>query len=456
VNHLKRVIICCLEINNNQPNLAITATSEESIEELFTSESINLNDLKRILFFLCIDDVMPSYMHPGFVNSFEKFCRFFLMPFIRIVEVQENNSEKIELWARGESLMNDASQIFLNTECNVFLFFVEKFSLKLVVCNAADEEPSEKSLRVDVIFDEISGNTFIVNHEIPVIYNNTRFVPCIEPFSENFLEHLDPILSEVELCVKDEFGPRVTFDEFLEKNNFLMIRASFSGANYEKVLWTIQDNRAKRGWDIKIKTLHIGSSVRSKAYRLAYFYPYNTLHLNFGVFVDQLENSQIRILAYFVLESLKVEASVVEDLSELDTSASVIVMPVKSLKSFRGFSKNTYKAPVTLSVVGVNNYLIGIRVSLFNVETCAENSAWLVLDGNFYKLDQPKVKKIEKPKGVLSVKLHETKLLEILEKEKGWEKVMACVRVDKNSIFVVGLQGESLFESLENVLIKGK
>ena len=454
----KRVIICCLEINNSQPNLAITATSEESIEETFTSENIDLNDLKGILFFLCINDVIPSYMHPSFVNSFEKFCRFFLMPFIRIVEIQENNLEKIELWARGESLIpNENTQIFLNTECNVLLYFIEKFNLKLVICNASDEESNEKSLRVDVVLDEVAAGSLVRTHEIPVIYNNTRFVPCIENFSIEFMEHLDPIISEIELSVKDELGPRVLFDEFIEKNNYVLIRTSVSGQGFEKVIWMIQDNRKRLGWDIKIKTLHkANSSGRKRNFTLTYFYSYHALLLNFGVFVDRLEEMHVRILAYFVMEAIKVEMPADDEINGIETVGNVIAMPVKSLKSYRGFSKDQYKLPITLSIVGVNTFLIGVRASIFNVETCSEISAWLILDGNFYKHDQPKVKKIEKPKGALSVKLHETKLIDILEKEKGWEKIMACVKAEKNSIYILGSQGDTVFESLENVLIKGK
>ena len=88
-----------------------------------------------------------------------------------MVEVQENNLEKIELWARGESLIsNENTQVFLNTECNVLLYFIEKFSLKLVICNASDEESNEKSLRVDIVLDEAAAGLLLRVHEIPVIY----------------------------------------------------------------------------------------------------------------------------------------------------------------------------------------------------------------------------------------------------------------------------------------------
>ena len=375
-----------------------------------------------------------------------------------VVEVQENNLEKIELWARGESLIsNENTQVFLNTECNVLLYFIEKFSLKLVICNASDEESNEKSLRVDIVLDEAAAGLLLRVHEIPVIYNNTRFVPCVENFSIEFMEHLDPIISEIELSVKDELGPRVLFDEFIEKNNYVLIRTSISGQGFEKVIWMIQDNRKRLGWDIKIKTLHkANSSGRKRNFTLTYFYSYYALLLNFGVFIDRLEELHVRILAYFVMESIKVEMPGDDEINGVETCGNVIAMPVKSLKSYRGFSKDQYKLPITLSIVGVNTFLIGVKASIFNVETCSEISAWLILDGNFYKHDQPKVKKIEKPKGALSVKLHETKLIDTLEKEKGWEKIMACVKAEKNSIYILGSQGDTVFESLENVLIKGK
>lgn len=457
VKDLRRIIIFCLVTNNSIPNLSITASSEDSYEELFTSEYININDLKRILFFLCINDVMPSYMHPKFVNSFEKFCRFFLMPFIRISEIQENQSEKLELWARGESLLTlETPQLFLNTQCNISLYYVEKFTLKLVICSSSDEESNEKCIRVDIVLDEVSAASLIQIHSIPLAYNNIRFVQCIKNISQSFIEVLDPIISEIELCIKDDHDPRITFEEYIEKSNYIYLRANINGTNSDKILWIVQDQREKLGWDIKIKRLHkVNSSGRKRSFSTTFFYSYNALYVNFGVLVDQLDFSKTLILAFFVIESMKLELSA-EGTEDLENNGYVISLPVKMLKSFRTFVVDNYVAPVTLSIVGVNNCLIGIRVSLFNVETCIEGSAWLILDGNFYKHDQPKVKKVEKPKGVLSVKLHETKLVEILEKERGWERIMSCVKVSKNNIFINAGNGDTVFESLENALIKGK
>lgn len=454
-NSLNRVIICNLQLDSNIVNLAITATSEGNFDQVLTSEFIKIKDLQTILYYLCVQDILPSYMQATFINSFEKFCQFFLMPFIRIVQMEDSSTEKIELWARGESLLGDTTQTFLKTACTISLFYIENFTLKMVITSTTEEESTDKCIRVDIVLDEVAANALIKHKKIPEAYQNTHFVQSIEPFSATFIEDLDSIISEIELCIIDEFGPRITLDRFFDNNNFILIRANITGKGLEKTLWTIQDRKQKWHWEVKAKRLHkINSSGRKRNFSTTFIYNYSMIFSNFGVYVDKLDKNELQILGFFVLESMRIDMPLEEDLNELENEGSILISPVKALKGMRSFAKDEYRTPISVAIVGVGNWLIGVRASYFDIEQCCEKAVWFILDGKFYRLECPKFKKAEKAKGVLAVKLAETKLVEIMEKGKGWEKVLGCLKVDKNGIRIQSFGTLCYFESLENVINK--
>lgn len=461
LDHSDRLIMCSLVLENNIINLSIIATTQDSKDHYLISEYTKINDLKSILSYLCILDLLPSYMLPGFINSFEKFCKFYLMPFIRIVEIEETSTENIELWARAESLLpQDTKQVFLNTMCSVSLYYIENLNLRLVIANILDEESSDKSLRLDIRLDESSSEILIKYYPQPVINKEFIYIPSIEPFDPKFIEELDSIISEIELCIKDEFGPVVTFDEFIDKNNFLLVRANISGEKLDKTLWVLEDQRSKLCWNIKVKKLHkLNSSRHKRNFIYQFNYSYFKIYSIYGVKVDKISKRESSILAYFILESYKIDESMEKEFEENENETisedCFIVFQLKSLKSIRKFIGNQYRIPITLSIVGINTHLIGIKASIFDIETCIENSCWFLLDGNFYMQKQFKSKKIGRfNDGILNKLLSESRLIEILEKQKGWDKVMNALNFEKNCLRIHSVGGFSYIESLENIIIR--
>ena len=79
------------------------------------------------------------------------------MPFVGVAN-SKDNTEKFEIWAKSESLLpENLSQMFLGTRCSISLYFIEKFTLKLVIYKLTeDEEESEIALRIELILDEVS------------------------------------------------------------------------------------------------------------------------------------------------------------------------------------------------------------------------------------------------------------------------------------------------------------
>lgn len=463
IENVRRVITFSLLQVNNLLTLEITATTGKDQSDLKISELISVTDLQSLLNLLCVFDVLPSYMHPGFINSFEKFCKFYLVPFVKVFKDEdEPDREKIELWARGDSILPYTTQVFLDTECTIILNYVEKTTLRMIIASAAEDDSSEKCLRADIFLDEFLASSLIKPIKLSPSEENFKFIQSIETFPDKFIEHLDPIISEIELCIKDEYKDIIPdFEQFIKSNQFILIRANITGINFEKMLWTVMDYRKNRTWKITAKSLHsFNSSGRKRKLCSTYFYSYQQIYFNYGVMVDALENHDLKMLAFIILESMKIDSFEDDDFNGENCEDTIFVSPIKELQSFRYFRKDKYHVPVTLSIVGVNSYLIGVRASVFDIENCMTNSCWLLLDGDFYLADVLKVQKKRRHdkfgKGVLRSKLNETKLLEILEQKNGWDKISLLLTVKKNIIYKESYHGICFFGSLENILIRKK
>ena len=450
VNNEKRTVTFCIQSESSGRSIKIIAISERTR----VVEVIKLTDLQSILKHFCVRDVLPSYLQPGFVYSFEEFCRYYLAPFVKILPVEGSSNETIELWARGESLLPQTVQVFLNTECSVLLYYVEKHILRMVIASMEQEDSNDMCLRVDIVLDEVMTANIIKPYVLDESEQKMKYLQSIEPISYKFVQNLDPIISEIELCIKDQFASALPdFEQFITNHDFISFRANMHGQNSETYLWTLQDCRKARCWTIRVKLLHqINSGRRRKKVYTDYNYSYNQMYLTFGVKVDSLDEADIAVLKFLVLESMKIEEFSHEVPGEINNEEAIFTSPVQAIRSFRYFIGSRYKTSVTLSIVGINSFLIGIRVSLFNIDNCSESCCWMVLDDSFYVSDGKDHKRGRYNKGPLRSKLNETKLVQILDEENGWNKIISALAIEGNDIYIKIKERKSTFESLEIVL----
>mmetsp|Transcript_17761 Transcript_17761/g.17731 ORF Transcript_17761/g.17731 Transcript_17761/m.17731 type:complete len:190 (+) Transcript_17761:553-1122(+) len=188
--------------------------------------------------------------------------------------------------------------------------------------------------------------------------------------------------------------------------------------------------RNKRAWQIRAKNLFkINSSGRHRKFECHYTYSYRQIMQNFGIKIDKTEIYERKIIAYYVLESLKLEGNIdmdtqpQEDHDEYDES--IMTIPITSVMGKRYLiDSKGYQDPVTISLIGVGLTIIGVRATIYDVETGNEQGCLFPIDGEFYLRDKNNpVKKLSKhAQGKLHAKVwQETKFDEILEEQGGWD-----------------------------------
>mgnify|MGYP000108261780 CR=1 FL=1 len=426
---------CSITLEDNQPHIMITVYDKNSP---ITKKYFPLVNFAEIVNLIRVEEILPNWVNIKFINSFEKFAQYFLFPFMKIINISE--SPKIELWAKSPGILQtNSSFLFLDTECKLTVCYLEHKVLRAVL-SSAENEDSENSVLVDLVFDESSSETMF---GLPVYPSATfKCLSAIQELPQELITHLQPFIASLEHCARNHLGIQ-SFQEFVDSNSILGIRSAFSENSPEKVLWVVSDCPKQRHWLVRaLKPEEPGDPACFK-------YTYLRIIQNFGLKVNKLSKEQKKLLAYYLLESLNLEQ---------DEEEKVIMpTPISSLLSTRFFLNRGYQVPVTLSLIGVKSTLIGVKVTLYNLETCLDLGCLLSLDGDFYLKDPQKVYEDKKKHKLKSFLSEETTLEQILESQNGWNAIIRRLQISKSKVHLVDLLGQkSYLDSLENVLFKYK
>lgn len=462
----KDYAVSCSIVDINDPSLLITTKLIESPSETIIPESLKISDLKSIINFVMIRDILPYDVLIPFINSFVKFAQYFLLPFIRVGISDEDDIEtkKIELWGQAIGMLpQEASRVFLRTLCKVSLFQISTTTLRMVLSNANDDEYAENCLRVDLFFDETAASMILKVYESDEI--GTIHIPGLRPLNSNFLVHLDPIITELELWVKDEHGD-ILLQNFIEKDAHIMIRATINTRNLDKTLWIVADDPNSRAWSIRAKNLpSLNSSGRRRKYEANYSYSYLHIIQNYGVKIDGLDKNQRQLIAYYVLQSLRfndsVDSGIDADMEEdMEIEPMITVVPISIAMSKRFLLEKGYKIPLTLSLIGIKQMIIGVRATILDTDNSLEKGCLFPIDGDFYKPKsavKSKLSKIPALERLHSLTQQDTCFSEILEDKKGWKKILNVLKLEGNSVYFTDVLGSKTYmDSLENVLYKYK
>ena len=458
--------VCCSIVDTSDPSLLITTKLIESPAETIIPESLKIADLKSIINYVMIRDVLPYDILIPFINNFVKFSQHFLLPFIRVGASDEEGGEmkKIELWGQALGLLpQEASRVFLRTVCRVSVFQISTTTLRMVLSSSAEEEYGENCIRVDLFFDETAACAVLKQFEGDE--PGTTYLTGLKPLDMSFLVQLDPIITELELWVKDEYGD-ISLQSFIDKDAHIMFRSTITSRNLDKTLWIVYDDFNSRAWHIRAKNLpNLNSSGRRRKYEATYSYSYLQIIQNFGVKIDTLDKNQRQLIAYYVLQTLRfndaVDSGMEGDADEdMENEPIITVVPISIAMSKRYLLEKGYKIPLTLSLIGIQQMTIGIRATILDTDTSLEKGCFFPIDGDFYKPKssvKAKLSKIPALERLHSISQHDTRFSEILEEEKGWKKILNVLKVEGNGIYITDLLGQkSYMDSLENVLYKYK
>lgn len=455
-------ITCGIQVKQSATYLSITGVSESTNSIFVTPESLEMKELEGIVNMLAFKDIAPATVHMKFITSFERFAQYMLFPFLRVTEGEGKDAgKKIELWGQAAGLLPGQHQRHLfNTSCNVTLHALTLTALRLVISDAAEEEYKDNCLRVDIEYDQEAAAAILPQPKgtegEPGLLRRT--IPSLAQVNAKFLRHLEPVLTEIELMGKDQFGPDVVLKTFLAGHGLFMLNVTVKGRNLHQTLWTLRENVKQNSWEIRAKPLvSRGDSTRNgEAFHTISFLDLTAL---FAVRIDNLEIGERRLLAKLYLNSLHVdvpaEGSDLEAQPEIHPPLVEIVLATRSL-----LTKDNYKVPVTLSLMGLSGQLVGIKATVHNLSISFDYGCFFYIDMRSFSI-KSSVSQTSSEVDLLEVVETETNLLQLLEKNEGWRTILNSLQFKQ---FRSGLRmvitdrtgRTSLVDSLDNVLFRSK
>jgi hypothetical protein len=455
------VLTCGVSVQQGNLFLVITADLVNSTSSYITPESIQFTELISIINYLAVRDVLPSDVPVKFITSFENFSRYFLLPFIRVTSLEEGSArKKIELWSQPNSLLPaEASRAFLDCTCRVSVYQITQTTLRLVLNELGDEESIDRSLCVDLAFDEEAAGLLLKEYEAK--YVSESCLPSLKPLDMSFFKHLDPVITELELYVKDCLHLNATFSKVIKSNLLFKVRASIEGKTFEKTLWTIRDLRSQQVWQIRAKSLaHSNSSGRRNRCEAVINFPYSSISQNYGVHIDLLEHSERLVFAHYTLNSLRLESHADDEAC----SAESFIVPagVVSVINKRSMKTADSKVPITLSLIGQGSRLLGVKATLFDVQQCLELGCFFPIFGELFqkkaaKPPEKKKRRFEVMDALLSEAVNGSNIAELLDSESGWGHLLNCVQIAGGKLFIRDLLGRKAYlDSLENLILHYK
>ena len=453
-------ITCSVQIKQSSVYLSITGNSDHSESVFITPESLDVKELAGILNLLAVKDVLPCTVHMKFVNSFEKFAQYFLFPFLRVVEGEtEESGRKIELWGQANALLQQKRHLF-RTLCNIALYPLSLSSLRLILSDAAEEDYKDNCLRIDIDYDAIAADSVLprsvgVENDPGLL---RRHLPSLPAVDSSFLHHLEPIITEIELMGKDLFGPDVHLKHFLSNYALFLLKVTIEGRNLHQTFWTVKEHYKQNHWEIRAKALvSKGDSVRhGEIGRVVTFLELAQL---FGVRVDQLELGERKVIARLYLDALKVD--VFSERSDPDLQVDLPPPQVETVLSTRSLlTKDSYKVPVTLSLIGLSGRLIGIKATIYNLSISFDYGCFFYIDMQSFSIKRSFTRSIS-TENLMEVVENETNLRQLLEKNDGWRTILNALQFKpfRNGLRMVitDRTGKtSVVDSLDNVLFRGK
>lgn len=455
------VVTCGVSVQFGKLFLVITAELVNSTNSYITPESIQFTELISIINYLAVRDVMPNDVPVKFINNFEKFSQYFLLPFIKITNLEDSsNQKKIELWSQPNSLLPpDTCRAFLDLTCRVSVYQITLKSLRLVLNDVADEENIDRNISCDLVLDDVAAELLLKEYEAQ--YTTPSCVQSLKPLNASFMKQIDPIITELELYVKDYLHLHSTFNQLLKSKLLFMSRATIEGKSFEKTLWTIMDLRKHQLWRIRAKSLAVSnSSGRRNRCEAVMNIPYTTLVQNYGIHIDLLETSERFVFGHYTLNSLRLERHLDDEAS----SAESVIVPalVVNVITKRSIKSADYKVPVTLSLIGQGSNLLGVKATLFDVQQSLELGCFFPIFGSLFK-DKAllpagkKKRRFELMDALLSQAVNGSNIAELLDNETGWGHLLNCVQIAGGKLFVRDLLGrKSYLDSLENVMLRYK
>jgi hypothetical protein len=202
-------------------------------------------------------------------------------------------------------------------------------------------------------------------------------VKISDPYFINILEQTFDTMDKI-IC--DKIGRNTSFAEVINSSKLISSRLYIKTKNL--ALMTLFNDTKAKAWNLYY------NDINKKFGPTHTVIPWTTVLANFGVRVDKLLDDEYKLIAYNMLDLIKLEY-----INEKD----VIIMFLNIQEKIGIRKVLDFEHFLTLNLIGCKRGLFGVRATVQNRNNCTEQGVFLQLEDDFYRKQietlQIKVKK---------------------------------------------------------------
>ena len=249
--------------------------------------------------------------------------------------------------------------------------------------------------------------------------------------------------------------------DFFVRQDGIIITIKAPGS--KQTLWILRDRESEKKLDIYCKTLYpITLSPTNKVQMIREMsYSYDRLWSEYGVDFKSLpQNAQ----QYFLGDILKRSILYVPKEIEESTAKDDIQIQLKPLVEacyYRTLIGETYKYPLTISLLGYDPELIGVKAVVYDPIKVKEAGIYFLVNSEHWEFTEEEKNNSPKRKDYQKDMLADYSWLPHKLRKKGYKKLVELMKVEYNDktepvLTYVGKNGPAAIEQLECLMINNK
>ena len=420
--------------------IAIKCLDDSSIK--INKESYNNEDVKQILNSTSAKDIAPYSAFAKGLRSLSEIMRYGILPFVQI-----GQDKNIEIWVHASGITNDHEiQVnFLGSICHVDLNYVENNRMR--ICLSLVSSDQSECLYIDLDYDKGTFANQFPKVDISEYKQdpNEVWLPCFKSVPVEFIDRLDSAFTEIELYLKRTHRGPFSFSDVVKDESLKCIVVSTQETKDQQTLWIIRNKRSH--FEIYCKALYEVKN-NNECITKQIEYSHDNIRKDYGIEWETLTLDCQRYFAFEVYKRCSLHFPVKNE------GIHINIAPLVEVSFCRRTIGSKYKFPFTITLIGFNNEITGIKAVIYNPNKICELGVFFIADKEEWKCTES-----ERKKRGEDIENHSW-LPERMRK-KGFIRIIEKLLIVQNSYGVPMISykdkdGITTVEYLENIFINTK
>ncbi|CAD8188832.1 unnamed protein product [Paramecium octaurelia] len=432
-----RVEATVVETRDEGKSILLRAFDEKNSQ--MCQENINLELLKGLITYVDFQEMLPT--NQPSINTTHQFFKFLVLPYTAVVPDEITQDMKLQFWPKPYGLLNGLTLRldFMDTNCLIYIHHIETDQFRISICDPI----SKDTLRLDLEMDYSTMDAFFQDaksiKDQYAYFSKTTLLKMTEKtpkfgdddvaealqekhFDKSKVKQVHQTISLNQTFMTENLifkNPReflkylktivIQFEQYLKSLGISFSNTLFGQKYFRCKSWNtgsknqlqiVLDNQDQQSIQICLYNCFetFGPNKTKIKAKGQTTLPYSSIQREFSVMFDKLQSEEKIVIFQQLLYSfnLNVFEKVCEQ-SQEQFDKNPIIQNSYDCGSFKRMIlyDNSKISVVTISVIGANRRMCGVKFSVFNIETTQEIGVFLPTsqgEWDLRSLDKQKIK----------------------------------------------------------------